>query len=68
MKKEYDFSRAERRKFYCRKSEMVLPIYLDKEIFGFFRRIAAKQHSEISHIVNDVLKREIEIQRTLSKI
>lgn len=36
MKKEYDFSKGERRKFYKPDAEMQLPIYLDADLREYF--------------------------------
>jgi hypothetical protein len=36
MKKEYDFSKGERGKFYRSDSELELPIYLDADLREYF--------------------------------
>ena len=47
MKDEYDFSDAEQGKFYRPLEELVIPIYLDKEVkdFLFRKSVARKNHS-----------------------
>lgn len=64
MKKEYDFSKGERGKFYRPDAELNLPIYLEPEIADFLRKFAGKKNTEIETIVNDWLKRNIEFIQT----
>ena len=42
MKKEYDFSKAEQGKFYCKPEELQFPVYLDGSIESFFSQRARK--------------------------
>ena len=56
MKKEYDFSKGERGKFYSRKARLNLPIYLEPETHSFVESIAEKIKSDISQVVNDLIK------------
>jgi len=64
MKKEYDFSKGERGKFYRPDAELSFPIYLEPEIADFLRNLAGKRNTEIETIVNDWLRRDIESERT----
>lgn len=41
MKKEYDFSKGERGKFYHPDAELSIPIYLDPDVAKVFRSSAA---------------------------
>ena len=43
MKKEYDFSKGERGKFYRPDAEFNLPIYLEPEIAEFVGKFAFKK-------------------------
>jgi hypothetical protein len=52
MKKQYDFSKGERGKFYNPKAQFNLPIYLDPEMAQFIREIADKHNTEMNNIVN----------------
>ena len=56
MKKEYDFSRGTRGKFYNAGAQLHLPIYLDSEVQHFVEQIAENQGSDISHVVNQLLR------------
>lgn len=40
MRKEYDFSKGERGKFYRPDIKMNIPIYLDEEVSVFVEKIA----------------------------
>jgi len=56
MKKEYDFSRAERGRFYRRGAVFNLPVYLDKENRAFVEKVAQSRHSDVSAVVNDLIR------------
>jgi hypothetical protein len=43
MKKEYDFSKGERGKFYNPDAKFKLPVYLDDDIQEFFLELAKKK-------------------------
>lgn len=61
MKKEYDFSKGIRGKFYNADGEFNLPIYLEPEIAEFAQKLAAEKNVERSQIVNMLLKKDKEI-------
>ncbi len=61
MKKEYDFSKGERGKFYRPDAEFYIPIYLEREILEELEKIASKKNLEINTIVNRFLKKDLEI-------
>ncbi len=61
MKKEYDFSKGVRGKFYNDDGEFNLPIYLEPEIAGFVQKSAVKKNLDHSQIVNLLLKKDKEI-------
>ena len=48
MKKEYEFSKAERGKFYRPDIKLNLPVYLDDEAFAFVDTIAKMKNNLIS--------------------
>jgi len=50
MKKQYDFSKAVRGKFYRRGLKLNLPVYLDEEALAFVQGIAVKKRSDISAV------------------
>jgi len=61
MKKEYDFSKGERGKFYNKKTKINLPIYLEPPILSFVENIAKKKKSDISTVVNNLIKNDMKI-------
>jgi hypothetical protein len=61
MKKEYDFSKGERGKFYHPEVELNLPVFLDPDVAAFLRELAEKKGTEIESIVNDWLRKSIDL-------
>ncbi len=57
MKREYDFSKGIRGKFYNADAEFNLPIYLEPEIAEFVRKLAIEKNLERSQIVNMLLRK-----------
>jgi len=65
MKREYDFSKGVRGKFYKPGAVLKLPVYLDASVQAWLAAHAERKGIEISDLVNDLLKREIEIIETV---
>lgn len=65
MKKEYDFSKGVRGKFYCPPEQMEIPIYIDKNLLKYYEEVALKKHVDLGTIVNTVLKKEMELQQEI---
>jgi hypothetical protein len=61
MKKEYDFSNAERGKFYKPDSELNIPVYLESDVKAFVGKIAKAKHSDTSTVVNELLKSDMHL-------
>ena len=64
MRKEYDFSKGERGKFFKKNVKFNLPIYLEDEIFNYMDNIAKKRKTDISSIVNQLLQNDIQLLET----
>jgi len=60
MKREYDFSKGERGKFYRPGVKLNLPIYLEPDIEAFVRKYANKKKVDRQKIVNEWLRNNIE--------
>lgn len=60
MKREYDFSKGERGKFYRKGAELRLPIYLDEKLQDQLERIAKKKGKDIGEMVNSLVRKGIE--------
>lgn len=65
MKKEYDFSSAEQGKFYRPLDSLEIPVYLEKKVRDFFQEVARKKNTDVGKIVNEILDKEISIQKTM---
>ena len=61
MKKEYDFWRGVRGKFYRPDARLNVPIYLDSRVQEFVTRIAQRKHIDVSAVVNRLLRSEMEL-------
>ena len=61
MRKEYDFSEGERAKFYTKDARFNLPVYLDDEVFKYLENIARKRKTDVSSVVNQLLRSDIQL-------
>jgi len=59
MKKEYDFTNAERGKFHRPDAKLNIPVYLDDEVRVFVSGIAAQKQSDMGQVVNDLLRSDM---------
>ena len=67
MKKEYDFSKGERGKFYRTDAELYLPIYIEPDMMEVLRKLSKKKGVEVATIVNEWIKKDIAIVETITK-
>jgi len=65
MRKEYDFSKGERGKFYRPDIKLNIPIYLDEEVSAFVDKIASKKRIDRSSVVNELLRGDIKIAEAM---
>jgi len=65
MKKEYDFSKGERGKFYHPNAKLNLPVYLDEEVLAFVQRIARRRKTDLSSVVNQLLRSDMQVAEVL---
>lgn len=61
IENEYDFTGGERGKFYRQGAVLRVPVYLSGELHEYLSATAARKGLSISDLVNDLLRREIEI-------
>jgi hypothetical protein len=59
MRKEYDFSKGERGKFYHPDMKLNIPVYLDDQVSAFVEKIASKKGIDRSAVVNELLRDDI---------
>lgn len=65
MKKEYDFSKAVRGKFYRPDARLRLPIYLDDDVTELLEKYAARKKADMQTIVNEILRRNKELRQAV---
>ena len=65
MRKEYDFSKGERGRFYRPDIKLNIPIYLDEEVSAFIDKIASRKGIDRSSVVNEILKSDIKLSGTM---
>ena len=70
MKKEYDFSKGERGKFYRPGVELNIPVYLESDVAKIVRQRARRTDASIGTVVNEWLRKDIrsESQSRKSKV
>ena len=61
MPAEIDFSKGERGKFYRPGAKLNMPIYLDEQVQDALAAIATAKGQELSTLVNELLKKDIEL-------
>jgi hypothetical protein len=65
MKKEYDFSKGTRGKFYKANARLNLPVYLDSEVQRFVEQIARNRRLDVSRVVNQLLKSDMKLAQAM---
>ena len=65
MKRQYDFSKGVRGKFYRPGARLNLPVYLDAEVLAFVQRIAKKRKTDLSVVVNKLLRNDMQLADTI---
>lgn len=61
MKEEYDFSNAERGRFYRPDTQLNIPVYLDQDIESWFSEKAKAKGVNLQSLVNDLLRKDISL-------
>lgn len=61
MKKEYDFSKGVRGKFYHPNVRLKLPIYLDDDIAELVQKYAERKKVDVQTVVNEILRNNKEM-------
>lgn len=65
MKREYDFSKAERGKFFRQGAKLNIPVYLDAEVQRFVTNIADSRRIDVSKVVNDLLRSDMKLAKAM---
>jgi len=66
MKREYDFSKAVRGKFFRKDAALNFPVYLDPKVHRQLEQIAKRKRTEVGDLVNQLLKKDVELLEVLS--
>ena len=61
MKKEYDFSKGERGKFYHPEAEFIFPVYLEPDVDDYMNQLARERGLEVQALVNEWLRANIKL-------
>lgn len=61
MKREYDFSKGERGKFYRPDARFNFPIYLDQDVLTYLSEKAESKGVEVNKLINDILRKDIDL-------
>ena len=65
MKKEYDFSKAERGKFYRPDAVFEFPVYLDSDVEAYLRQLAEEKEIDVQQLVNEWLRAKITLVKSV---
>ena len=65
MKKEYDFTKAERGKFYRPDAKLNIPVYLEDEVRDFVAGIAEQKKADMGKVVNDLLRSDMSLAKAM---
>ena len=65
MKTEYDFSKGKRGKFYNPKAVFNVPIYLEKDVDDFIRKLADEKGKDPETLVNELLRGNIQLIQSI---
>jgi hypothetical protein len=68
MKREYDFSKGERGKFYRQGVELNIPVYLEPDVAKVVRERARKSDASVAAVVNDWLRKGIRSRAQTRKL
>lgn len=66
VKREYDFLSAVRGKFFRKGAELNFPIYVDGPRHKRLERLAKRKGKPVTDLVNQLLKRDLELLESLS--
>ena len=61
MKKEYDFTKAERGQFYRDGAKLRLPIYLDAKLQSQVEGLASRSGRDFQDVVNRIVDKEVRL-------
>ncbi|MGD9841887.1 MAG: hypothetical protein AB7F79_00180 [Steroidobacteraceae bacterium] len=66
MKDEYDFSQAERGKFFKPNLRLIPPVRLEPAVLEFLATHAQARGTTVNQLVNQLLKQDMELVKTVA--
>lgn len=63
MKKEYDFSKGVRGKFYRKGAELRIPVYVNTRTLRNLERLTVKKRKTMEEVVNQLVRKEMKVSR-----
>jgi hypothetical protein len=67
MKAEYDFSKGERGRFYDPRAVFSFPVYLEPDVDSFLSTLADEKDTSVQDLVNEWLRMNIEMVRSVQR-
>lgn len=67
MKDEYDFTGAERGKFYSKDAVLAPPVRLEPDVLAFLTARAKAQRASLDELVNRLLRADIAVMEAAGK-
>ena len=61
MKEKYDFTNAQRGKFYNPTAQFNLPVYLEPDVDEFMNKLAEEKEVDVQLLVNEWLRTNIKL-------
>lgn len=61
MKDEYDFTSAERGRFYRTDVQLNIPVYLDQDVESWFSEKAKLKGVNLQSLINELLRKDISL-------
>ena len=61
MKDEYDFTSAERGRFYRTDVQLNIPVYLDQDVENWFAEKAKLKGVNLQSLINELLRKDISL-------
>ena len=63
MRREYDFSKGKRGRFFRSDAELNIPVYLDPQVAEAVREHARKRNTNMGEVVNEWLRKSIRSEK-----
>ena len=65
MKADYNFTEAERGKFYNADAEFHFPVYLEPDVDEYMSKLAEEKNINVQQLINDWLRANIKLVQSV---